>query len=308
MGKNNRIKNIIKKIPLSKDIYKWFVKLRVTFMHKCLSDEIAISILYKMYIKKKLRLDNPETYNEKLQWLKLYWRDDLAIKCSDKYEARNVVENRGCKDILNELYAVYNNADEIDFDKLPNSFVLKLNHGSGYNIFCKDKSKLNINKTRKDLNKMLKDNYYLYYYEWVYKGIKPKIICEKLFDISQGYPNDYKFYCFNGEPKFLFIATERYIDTRFDFFDVDFNRIPVKHTFNNSDKLIEKPICFDKMIEIAKILSKGFPHVRIDLYEVDAKIYFGEFTFFPCSGFVTFEPESYDYEFGKYLKLPLKNN
>jgi hypothetical protein len=171
----------------------------------------------------------------------LYWKNSLANKCADKYLAREVVRERGCPEILNDLYGAWENAEEIDFEKLPESFVLKVNHGCGYNIFVKDKSKLNINKTRKQLNNMLRQKYYIYNYEWVYKDIKPMIICEKLFDISKGYPVDYKFFCFDGEPKFMFIATDRYIDTKFDFFDLNFNRIPVKQHYEIRQRQSKNP-------------------------------------------------------------------
>ncbi len=301
------IKKLFKKIPL---FFQLYVKMRYWYyaFNYCFCNRKKLVIKhYKKAMKKKIDLNNVTTFNEKLQWLKLYWHNDLAIKCADKYLVREVVKERYGDHILNTLYGVYDDANEIDFDKLPDKFVLKVNHGCGYNIFCKDKSQLNVSKVRKELNKMLKQKYYVYNYEWIYEGIKPKIICEELLEYKEnGFPADYKFFCCNGEPKFMFIATDRYIDTRFDFYDLDFNKIPVKQHYENSQKVIEKPANFEKMIEISKCLAKDFPFVRIDLYNINGKIIFGEYTFFHFTGQEKFEPEEYDKIFGEMIDINIK--
>jgi len=295
------LSKVIKGIKNPELILRHF-KLKALEKNTKLSDIEFLKRKYKLVMGKDLNLDNPKTFNEKLQWLKIYWRDDRATICADKYRVREYVKERGCEEILNELYGVWDNADDIDFDKLPNSFVLKANHGCGYNIFIKDKTQIDIKKIKKELNKMLRQKYYIKNREWVYEGIKPKIIAERL--LSNEMPIDYKFFCFNGEPKYLYTATERETDLKIDFFDLNFNKLNFRRKYKNSEKIIDKPKCFDKMVEYAKKLSEDFPFVRVDFYEIEGKVIFGELTFFPGSGMEKFEPEEWDYKFGELLKLP----
>lgn len=269
-------------------------------------DERFIRWEYFLGMHKKLNLDNPQTFNEKLQWLKLHDKHEEFTSLVDKYEVKKNVAN-----ILGDQYiiptiGVWDNVEDIDFDKLPSSFVLKTTHDSGGVVVCKDKSKLDIVKAKRKLKKSLRHNFYWEHREYPYKDVKPRIIAEKyMVDESGSELKDYKFFCFDGQPKMLFIATDRPYDTRFDFFDIDFNHLPFKQGHPLAKKKIVKPEGFDEMVEIAARLSQGFRHVRIDLYNINGKIYFGEYTFFHFSGNVPFDPEEWDYRIGEMLKLPI---
>lgn len=269
------------------------------------ADARYLEILYNYKMGKKLDLDNPITYNEKLQWLKLYDKNPLYTKLVDKYEVRKYISEKIGDKYLIPLIGVWNSFDEINFDLLPNQFVLKCTHDSGGLVICKDKTKLNINEVRKKLERGLRRNYFTNTREWPYKNVKPRIIAEKyMVDESGIQLKDYKIFCFDGEPKTLFVATDRGIDTKFDFFDINFKKISVKQHYDNSHKSINKPQGFKTMLELSKKLSQDMPHVRIDFYDICGKVYFGEMTFYHFSGLERFEPESYDYEFGKWISLP----
>lgn len=301
------IKKIIKKILGEKICIKLYSKVYYRICHFKYYHTNRRKMLenkYKMNIGKKLDLDNPTTFNDKLNWLKLNWYDEIATLCVDKYRVREVVQDRGCADTLNELIAVYDNAKEIDWDKLPSEFILKVNNGCGNHVICTDKSLLDKRKAIKTLNQNLKKTYAVFSGEWPYEKVQPKIICEKLLDEHGHTPTDYKIFCCNGEPKYLFLATDRDTKTKFDFYDLNFKKIPVKQYYENSDKCAQKPKNFEKMLEIAKKLSKGFPFVRVDLYNIDGKIIFGEYTFFHFGGGKEYEPDEYNRIFGDMIKLP----
>lgn len=284
---------------------KVFLYFSSRYYFNWMPDKLYIELNYLCHLGEKLNLKNPKTYNEKLQWLKLYNRDNKYTEMVDKYKVREYIKEKIGEEYLIPLLGVWDNVNDIDFDSLPNQFVLKCTHDSGGVIICKDKSKLNIRETKKKLKKLLKRNFYKLHREWPYKNIPHKIIAEKyMVDESGTQLKDYKFFCFSGEPKALFIATDRNIDTRFDFYDLDFNHLDVTNGHKNSEKDIKKPSGFKKMIELSKILSEDIPHVRVDFYDINGKIYFGEMTFFHWSGFVPFEPKKYDYIFGEWLKLP----
>lgn len=270
---------------------------------KC--DELYLKILYRYKMKKKLNLNNPMTYNEKLQWLKLYDRNPDYTRMVDKYEVKNYV-----KDIIGEEYiiptlGVWDKFEDINFDELPQQFVLKCTHDSGGLVICKNKSTLDIDEARNKINHCLKRNYYLNTREWPYKNVQPRIIAERyMVDESGTELKDYKFFCFDGEVKSLFIATDRGIDTKFDFYDMSFNHLDLKNGYRNSNKKILCPMGFEKMKQLSKKLSKGIPQSRIDFYDINGKVYFGEITFFHWSGLTPFEPEEWDYTFGKWIELP----
>lgn len=271
-----------------------------------LPDKTYLKLLFYVRMKRRLNLNNPKTFNEKLQWLKLYDRNPIYTSMVDKYEVRNYIKEKVGDEYLIPLIGVWDSFDEINFEKLPNQFVLKCTHDSGGVVICRNKNEFDVESARKKINKSLKKNFYNNTKEWPYKNIKPRIICEKFMVDESGVElKDYKFFCFNGEPKALFVATDRGKDTRFDFFDMNFNKIPItKNHYKNSNKKISKPIGFEKMIELSKKLSSGIPHVRVDFYNVNGQIYFGELTFYHFSGFEKFEPEKYDEIFGSWLKLP----
>lgn len=274
---------------------------------RLLSDEQYLKIIYKLCIGKKLNLKNPKTYNEKLQWLKLYDRKDIYTEMVDKCKVKKFVADKIGEEYIIPTIAEWDSFDQIDFDALPNQFVLKCNHDSGGLAICTDKATFDIDASRKKLNKSLKTNYYWKGREWVYKNIKPKLLAEKYMVDESGYElKDYKFFCFDGEVKALFIATDRTSETeetKFDFYDAEFNHLPFTNGHPNSNKEIKKPESFEKMKELAEILSKDIPHARIDFYDINGQIYFGEITLFHWSGFMPFVPEEWDYTFGEWIKI-----
>lgn len=273
------------------------------------SDEQYLIKQFELYVGYKPNIKNQKSYLEKLLWLKLNWRSDLAKKVVDKYLVREYVAEKGMSKYLVELYGVYDKFEEIDFDTLPNSFVIKNTGDSGGVKVIKNKNEMNY-KTTKEFFENLKTNTISNYAkEWVYEGLQNRIVVERIIETKDNHsPKDYKFFCFNGEPQFLFVGSERDVDVKFDFFDLDFNHLPVHNGHEWSKEKIEKPSNFDEMLEVCKVLSKDFPHVRVDLYSENNKIYFGELTFFHFGGIVPFEPREYDYLFGEKFDLPKINN
>lgn len=270
-----------------------------------MKDETYLKIAYRAKMGKKLNLDNPTTYNEKIQWLKLNYRNPKLTQLADKYGVREYVREKIGEEYLIPLLGVWEDTDSIKFDDLPNQFVLKCTHDSGSVIICKDKTVLDFDETRKKLDKVMKKNYYWGQREWVYDDIKPKIIAESyISSTSEKDLKDYKFFVFNGEVEFMFIASDRGKDTRFDFYDRDFNNIKVKQKHKTANKPIEKPAKYEEMVILAQKLAADMPHARVDFYNVDGKILFGEITFFHFSGWEKFEPNQFDEKFGSYLELP----
>lgn len=303
MNQNNRLVKAIKH-P------EWVLGLfmRHTPIGRWMNDRTFIKWEYFSGMRKFPNLENPVTFNEKLQWLKLNDIHPEYSRIVDKAEAKEYVKEvlgEGAEQYIIPTLGVWNNFDEIDFDKLPNQFVLKTTHDSGGVAVIKDKSTMNMKEVRAKIERSLKNNFFFEHREYPYKGIKPRIIAEKfMVDESGTELKDYKFFCFDGDPKMLFIATDRPFDTRFDFFDTDFNHLPFKQGHPLATKEIKKPAGFEKMLELSRRLSKGFPHVRVDLYDINGHIYFGELTFFHFSGNVPFEPGEWDYKVGEWLKLP----
>ncbi|MBE5861847.1 MAG: glycosyl transferase [Lachnospiraceae bacterium] len=275
------------------------------------SDEKYLQHMFKAKMHQKLDLSNPITYSEKLQWLKLYNRDPLYTTLVDKYEVKKYVSDKIGSQYIIPTLGVWDRFEDIDFDKLPNQFVLKCTHDSGGLVICKDKESLNIDEAKRKITKSLRTNYYLLGREWPYKNVKPRIIAEEFKeDAKTAELRDYKFFCFDGVVKALFIATDRQdktTDTKFDFFDSNFNHLPFTNGHPNAKIIPEKPIHFDEMKELASILSEGMPHVRVDLYEINGEIYFGEMTFFHHGGMEPFVPAIWDKTFGDWIKLPLPN-
>lgn len=295
------------------------------------SDSVFLKIKYRSVFGKKINLQNPQTYNEKLQWLKLYDHNPNYTKMVDKYEVKNYVASIIGKEHIIPTLALYDRVEDVDFDALPNQFVLKCTHDSGGVVICKDKSSFDKEAAIKKLKKGIRQNFYLQTREWPYKNVKPRIIAEKymnntddeLEDYKYCYYNgtmkripsqssnselsDYKWFCFNGEPKAMFVATDRFAEgeeTKFDFYDAEFNHLPFTNGHPNATRPVMKPAGFEEMKELARKLSKGIPHVRVDFYEVKDKVYFGELTFFHWSGFVKFKPEIWDKTFGEWIELP----
>ena len=272
--------------------------------YNILTPEILSKIYFRIVVGKNLNLKNPQTFNEKLQWLKLYYwpQNEDAIICADKYKVREYLMQKGYGEYLNDLYGVWKSADDIDWDSLPEQFVLKCNHGCGYNILCPDKSKLNIEEAKKQLNKWLKEDFSKFNAEPHYAKIEPYIICEKFLG---GNIVDYKYFCFNGEAEFMYIAEGfgEGIGEKISFFDKDGNKAPYKRLDYPTYDDVQKPEGFEKMKKMSEELSKDFPFVRMDWFEVDGKIYFGEFTFTPCGCMMKLDPDSKDAEWGKLINL-----
>lgn len=290
--------------------YRFDINRALGFYNKMPDDEF-LKRLFKSRLKYDLDLDNPKTFNEKLQWLKLHDRKPEYTMMVDKYKVREYVANTIGEQYLIPLIAVYDKAEDIDFNKLPQKFVLKCNHNSGVGMcICKDKSKINIRKVRKRLNKGLKQDYYLTGREWPYKNVERKIVCEQFMEDKES-PDlkDYKFMCFNGEVKCSFVCSERFSGEglKVTFFDRDWQVMPFTRHYPKSEKVIEKPKNYELMIELAEKLSKNIPFVRVDFYEVNGKVYFGELTFFPGNGLEEFEPEEYDKMLGDYIDLEKVN-
>lgn len=281
--------------------------LRCRGVFNNMSDEHILRLLYRVRFGKKLNLDNPQTYNEKLQWLKLYDRKPIYTTMVDKDLVKAYVASIIGEEYIIPTLGVWDHFEDINFDELPQQFVLKCTHDSGGLVICKDKAKLDIDQARKKINKCLKTNYYNHAREWPYKDVKPRIIAEKyMVDESGRELKDYKFFCFDGEVKAMYIATDRGIDTRFDFYDENFNHLPFTNAHPNADHSIEKPDGFEEMKKLAEKLSQGMAQVRIDFYDVYGKVYFGEITLFHMSGMSPFDPEDWDYTFGSWINLPPK--
>lgn len=271
-----------------------------------MTDEEYLKRCFKACMGEELHFDNPQTFNEKLQWLKLYDRKPEYTMMVDKYKVREYIKEQLGEEYLIPLLGVWDKAEDIDFDKLPNQFVLKCNHNSGLGMYiCKDKSKLTqkeIKVIRKNLMKGLQQDYYLTGREWPYKNVPRKIIAEKYMEDETGQLRDYKFYCFNGEPKIIMINSDREIGkTKADYFDMDFHWLDFKWGYDHAPVKPLKPKKFEKMKEIAAVLSKDIPELRVDFYEVDNKIYFGELTFFDGSGFDKIEPKEWDKKIGDWI-------
>ena len=273
-----------------------------------MDDSTYLKILYFVRLGERLHLDHPQTFNEKLQWLKLHDRNPLYTTLVDKYAVKNWVANKIGKQYVVPTLGVWNHFDEIDFDKLPDQFVLKCTHDSGRIVVCTDKQTFDKKRACRILNNCLRHNFFWGMREWPYKNVPPRIIAEKYMkdEKMQGL-RDYKFFCFDGMPKALFIASDRQHpteETKFDFYDMNFVHLPFTNGHPNAYRLPEKPQCFEEMKKLAGILSVGMPHVRVDLYEINGKVYFGELTFFHWSGLMPFQPKQWDYTFGSWLKLP----
>lgn len=280
--------------------------IRMRLPSRFMSDELAIRLLYKLKMDKKLNLNPPRTYNEKLQWLKLYDRNPIYPKIVDKYEVRKYIAEKVGENFLVPLIGVYDKFEDINFDDFPNSFVIKCTHNSGGVVICRNKSDFNYTQAQRIINKNLKKNYYLNCREWPYKNVQPKIICERLIETADGNPpRDIKVFCFNGIPKALFVASDRGRGTKFDFFDIDWNKLDVKQHYPNSDYRLSKPENWEVLLEASRKISEDFPHLRVDFYlDKYGNPLIGELTLTHFAGWFRFEPDSYDLIFGDWLKLP----
>jgi len=279
----------------------------IKYALQMLPDRLYLKLRYRVTFRRALNLKNPETYNEKLQWMKLYDRNPHYNQLVDKYAVRSFVAECIGEEYLIPCLGVWDRYEDIDFNILPEQFVLKCTHDSGSVIICRDKSQLNHVALKKHFTAAVKDNQYYGGREWAYKDVKGRIIAEAFMIDDSGIGlKDYKFFCFDGKVRSLFIATDRGVkdqDVKFDFFDEHFNHLPFKHGHENAAVSPSKPEGFDEMKELACRLSKGLRHVRVDLYNINGKIYFGEMTFYHHCGFVPFEPDEWDYTFGSWIDI-----
>ena len=276
-------------------------------MARLMSDEAYLKFIYKQRFHRELDLQNPQSFNEKLNWLKLYDRNPLYTQLADKYRVKQIVADKiGTKYVVPN-YGVWKRFDDIDFESLPNQFVLKATGDSSGVIICKDKSTFDKRKAKKRLNHSMHTNYFYRTREWPYKNIKPQIIADMLLDEGTGHElRDYKFWCFNGEPKVMYFTNKGAHITE-NFYDMDFNPVlDIDHGFPRVQPEFEKPICFDEMKNLASKLSQGIPFVRVDFFFVGGKVYFGEFTFYDWAGLFPFKNYEMDLRIGESLVLPSK--
>lgn len=274
-----------------------------------INPELDLEILFRLKVGYKLNLKSPKTYNEKIQWIKLYDKNELMPKYCDKFFVREYIEEKGYKELLNKLIWQGTNPKEIPFDKLPEKFVVKVTHGSTFNIICTDKSKLDKKDVINKCNKWLKAKFLPCYGEWFYGIEKPRIIVEDYIESENEYGLlDYKLFCFNGKVKCIYVSTSKIGDDSYaiDYYDEKWNYIPLKRKGHKSLGKIEKPKQFEKMVKIAEDLSSDFSHVRIDFFYENNKIYFGEMTFTTSAGFGKIDPYEFDLKMGEWLKLPNK--
>lgn len=272
---------------------------------RVIPDELYLRIAYRIVTGKTLHLNPPVTYNEKLQWLKLNNRKDEYTSMVDKYEVRKFIEKRIGTGYLIPILGVWNNPNEIDFDSLPDRFVLKCTHDCGGIVICKDKSQLDQKAVKMQLSVCMKHNFYYQGREWPYKNVKPRIYAEQyMSDPNAEQLTDYKVFCFNGVPKMIQVDYDRYTEHKRQFFDTKWNKMDVSfHFLSDSKKKIAKPVVLDEMLELSQKLSVGIPHLRTDYYIVGNNLYVGEMTFFHGTGFGKWWPESFDAEMGSWLDI-----
>ena len=286
-----------------------FVSAACIRLGRMLSDKAYLKMMFRLELRKELDLDNPKTFNEKLQWLKLYYHRPELTLMADKLAVKDYVASIIGAEYVVPLLGSWDDPKDIEWDSLPHQFVLKTNHdGGNYGIIiCKDKEKLDREKATERLNKSLKRNTFLLGREWPYKNIPRKVFAERYMASGKdGELADYKFFCFDGKIKMMYVATGRQSGTGlcFDYFDENYRHLDLVQTHPMAATTPEKPKNFELMKTLAEKLSKDLPHVRVDFYEADGKVYFGEFTFFSLGGWAAFHPEEYDYELGSYIKLP----
>lgn len=285
------------------------LRFKVLCILRFIPDKMMLRIQYSIKTGRLLNLKNPERYTEKLQWYKLYYRHPLMTLCSDKHKVRSYVEEKGLGRFLTNIYGVYNDVDEIDFNTLPDSFAIKLTNGSGANYFVRNKAEEDLDKVRKIIKKWYSTRKADYGREWCYYNVKPSILVEELLnrDSNNDIP-DYKFFCFDGKVKYLYVMVD-YVDNhstgRCSFFTPEFKQLPYRRSeYMEINREITRPSNFDEMVDIAEKLSKDFPHVRVDLYNIEGRIIFGELTFYNASGYTLFSPDEFDYILGKEFNLP----
>lgn len=298
------LKNLRKTLTDSDWRFKVLANMEV---YDTMPDELYVRKMFKAIMGSQLRLGNPQTFNEKIQWLKLYDRNPIYTQWVDKYKVKEYVGSIIGNEHIIPTIGVWDNPEEIDFSQLPDQFVLKCNHNSGTGMcICKDKKKLERDKVITELKMGLQEDYYLHSREWPYKNVPRKIIAEQYIGDANSDLVDYKLMCFNGKHRCTFVCEGRNTGEglHVTFYDKDWHIMPFERHYPRSKKGIPCPGCYDKMIEYAELLSENCPFMRVDFYEVEGKLYFGEITLYPGSGYEEFTPEKWDYILGDWLKLP----
>ncbi len=301
-----RYKNYLHRVLFSKYYLRTILLVKLAPLFP---DKKYLELMFPMRTGYKLNLDNPQTFNEKLQWLKLYDRRPEYTQMVDKVEAKKYVATIIGDEHIIPTLAVYDKVEDIDFDALPNQFVLKCTHDSGGIVVCKDKTKLDIKAARAKLKRGLSRNYYYQNREWPYKNVKPRIIAEQYMSNEGGELDDYKVHNFNGTPEVILVCRDRYKGTGLteDFFSRQWEHLDISRPDHpQAVKQPRRPKELEEMLRLSEMLSKDMPFVRTDFYTIDNKVYFGEITFFPSSGMKTFVPEEWDKTFGDWIKLPEK--
>lgn len=271
---------------------------------KVFSDEFMSKLYFRIVLKKSMNLRNPQTFNEKLQWLKLNYltKNPLVIQCADKYRVRDYIKQKGLEKTLVPMLGDWDDARKIDWNKLPQKFVLKCNHGCAYNILCADKDSFDKENAVKQLNAWMKEDFGAFNIERHYSKIKPHITCEEYLGDKI---TDYKYFCFNGEPKYIYVSTDLVHDrqAQIGFFYLDGKKMPLKREDYTDIPSVDLPPFFEEMTEVAKTLCKDFPFVRVDFFIANDRYYFAELTFTPSGCMMPFNPDKYDLEWGKMLNI-----
>jgi len=271
-----------------------------------MSDEAYLKLMYRLQMGSRLDLVNPITYNEKLQWLKLHDRRPEYIIYADKLAVRDFYEQTIGADYLIPLIGAYDGVEEIPWEELPDQFVLKCTHGSGTNIICADKSRLDIEASQQQLQRWLRTNYFWHGREWPYRCVNPRIICEQFMVDESGIElKDYKVFCFNGEPKMVEVDFGRFTDHKRNLYDTRWNFLTAAIRYpNDPSVIIDRPTHLEEMLELARVLSAGYPHIRVDFYFTGERIYIGEMTLYHASGWGRFDPPVFGIEMGGWIELP----
>lgn len=305
------MKSVLRKVkdnPIGLYIWNEHRRIKGKSSTKKYSDFVFVNKVYLKATGRNINWNNPQRFTEKLQWLKLFYRNPDMPIVSDKVGVRAYLTQKGYENLLNEVYGIFDDVDEINFANLPERFVLKVASGSGWNLVCKNKKEISWGLWKKVIKSWQKQDLAWYGREWNYSGLKSRIIIEKYLEDESGELRDYKFFAFNGKVEYVRVDLGRFTIHYQNYYDCEWNFKEFRTSYPNyTDEKIEKPKNFNEMLKIANELAEGFPHVRVDLYNVNGKIYFGELTFFVSSGFLSFLPDEYDYSWGEMLKLPEPN-
>ena len=302
--------NLIKKV-INNPVDSIIFIITYSGLRKLITDKLYLKFLWWLHYRKRLNLKSSEKFTEKLQWLKLYDRNPIYTSMVDKYSVKDIVRDKIGEEYIIPTLGIWDKPELINWQSLPDKFVLKTTHGGGNKgvIICKDKANLDKEYIIKRLNQAIKQNPYIKLVEWPYKNIPHRIIAEELLEVPDKLSlTDYKIYCFNGIPKYIQVIQDRNSKETIDFFDTKWvhqSFVGLNPNCKNADKIPSKPKNISDMLEKAMILAKNIPFIRVDFYNIDGKIFFGELTFYPASGFGKFTPESIDFDFGKLLELPI---